>query len=135
MSHPDSGASNTSPTIVIVNARVWTRDERRPWADAVLVRGDVIVAVGSSAELRKRAGNGASVIDAEGRMVIPLDPNGRLATNEPADLAIVDRVAYDGAPATTDAAAVIFSLEKGRVVTRSRVHGPDVTQWAVRRST
>ena len=101
--------------LVIVNGRVWTRDERRPWADAVLVQGDVIVAVGSSAELRKRAGAGASVIDAEGRMVIPRDANGRLATNERADLAILDGSA-GGAAATTDAAAVILSVESGRVV-------------------
>ncbi|HEX9484226.1 MAG TPA: amidohydrolase, partial [Gemmatimonadaceae bacterium] len=42
----------------------------RPWVDAVLVKGDRIEAVGSSAEIRKRAA-GARVIDAKGRMVTP----------------------------------------------------------------
>lgn len=116
MSHPGRRSSDTSLALVIVNARVWTRDERRPWADAVLVRGEVIAAVGSSAELRKRAGAGASIIDADGRMVIPLDANGRLATDESADLAIVDRaagVAASNAPRDGD---FVFVLEKGRPI-------------------
>lgn len=56
--------------LAIVNARVWTGDASRPWADAVLVNGERIEAVGSSAEIRKRAKD-ARVIDAKGRMVTP----------------------------------------------------------------
>jgi predicted amidohydrolase YtcJ len=56
--------------VVIVNARVWTGDARRPWADAVAVEGDRIKAVGSSAEIMKLAA-GARVIDAHGAMVVP----------------------------------------------------------------
>jgi len=56
--------------VVIVNARVWTGDARRPWADAVAVEGDRIRAVGSSAEIMKLAA-GARVIDAHGAMVVP----------------------------------------------------------------
>lgn len=56
--------------VVIVNARVWTGDARRPWADAVAIEGDRIKAVGSSAEVMKLAG-GARVIDAKGAMVVP----------------------------------------------------------------
>lgn len=58
-------------TIAIVNARVWTGDARRPWADAVAISGDRIAAVGSSAEIRKLATAGARVIDAKGAMVVP----------------------------------------------------------------
>ena len=56
--------------LAIVNARVWTGDPRRPWADAVLVRGERIEAVGSSAEIKKRAGR-ARILDAKGMMVTP----------------------------------------------------------------
>ena len=56
--------------LAIVNARVWTGDAQRPWADAVLVRGDRIEMVGSSAEVKKRAGK-ARTIDARGMMVTP----------------------------------------------------------------
>ncbi|HEY2025454.1 MAG TPA: amidohydrolase, partial [Gemmatimonadaceae bacterium] len=43
----------------------------RPWADAVLVRGDHIDAVGSSAEVKKRAGPATKTIDAKGMMLAP----------------------------------------------------------------
>jgi predicted amidohydrolase YtcJ len=62
------GAAGAS--LVIVNARVWTGDARRPWAEAVAVSGDSIAAVGSSAEIRKRAGL-ARVIDAKGGLLVP----------------------------------------------------------------
>lgn len=58
-------------SLAIVNARVWTGDLRRPWADAVAVEGAHIAAVGSSAEIRKLAGAGARIIDAHGAMVVP----------------------------------------------------------------
>ena len=64
-------AASDSVTFAIVNARVWTGDERRPWADAVAVGGERIAAVGSSAEIRKLAPAGARVIDANGGMVVP----------------------------------------------------------------
>jgi len=63
--------SATSPALAIVNARVWTGDPARPWADAVAVAGEEIVAVGSSAEVRKLARAGTRVIDGTGRMVVP----------------------------------------------------------------
>jgi predicted amidohydrolase YtcJ len=65
-----SSRSHTNVSLAVVNARVWTGDTRRPWADAVAIRGDRIAAVGSSAEVRKLAGS-AEVIDAQGGMVVP----------------------------------------------------------------
>jgi predicted amidohydrolase YtcJ len=56
--------------LALVNGRVWTGDQRRPWADAVLVRGERIEAVGSSAEVQKRAGS-ARVLDVRGMMIVP----------------------------------------------------------------
>lgn len=58
-------------TLAVVNARVWTADQRRPWAEAVAVSGDRIVAVGSSAEVRKLTGAGTHLMDARGGMVVP----------------------------------------------------------------
>jgi predicted amidohydrolase YtcJ len=70
---PRQPADTTSGpvTLAVVNARVWTGDERRPWADAIAVRGDRIAAVGSGAEIRKLAGAEARVIDAAGQMLVP----------------------------------------------------------------
>jgi predicted amidohydrolase YtcJ len=66
-----SAAAEAPVTLAVVNARVWTGDPRRPWADALAVRGDRIAAVGSSAEVRKMTGAGTRVVDAAGRMVVP----------------------------------------------------------------
>jgi predicted amidohydrolase YtcJ len=57
-------------TLAIVNARVWTGDSTRPWAEAIAVRGDRVASVGSSAAVRKMAGD-ARVVDAAGQMVVP----------------------------------------------------------------
>ncbi len=62
--------ASVAVSIVIVNARVWTGDTRRPWADAIAIEGERVRAVGSSAEVMKLAG-GARVIDAKGAMVVP----------------------------------------------------------------
>jgi len=57
-------------TLAVVNARIWTGDAKRPWADGIAVRGERIAAVGSSAEIRKLARD-AEVIDAQGQMLVP----------------------------------------------------------------
>jgi predicted amidohydrolase YtcJ len=66
----DSATSTGPLTLAVVNAKVWTGDSVRPWADAIAVRGDRIAMVGSSAAVRKAAGY-ARVIDAAGQMVAP----------------------------------------------------------------
>jgi predicted amidohydrolase YtcJ len=58
-------------SLAVVNARVWTGDARRPWADAIAVAGDRITAVGSSAQIRKMTDATARVIDAHGAMLTP----------------------------------------------------------------
>lgn len=73
----DACATTMTPrndlTLAIVNARVWTANPRQPWASAIGVSGDRIVAVGSSAEISKlaRAAPQARVVDAKGGMVTP----------------------------------------------------------------
>ena len=71
-SPPSGGAATTAvPSLAVVNARIWTGDPRRPWADALAVEGDRLVAVGSSAEIRKLVAASTRVIDAHGMMVTP----------------------------------------------------------------
>ncbi|MGH8691567.1 MAG: amidohydrolase family protein, partial [Burkholderiales bacterium] len=56
---------------LIVNARVATLNPRQPNAEAVAVRGERIVGVGTQAELEKLRGPGTRVIDAGRRTIIP----------------------------------------------------------------
>jgi predicted amidohydrolase YtcJ len=57
--------------MALVNARAWTGNPRRPWADAVAVADNTIVAVGSSAEIRKMGDAATHVIDVAGQFVAP----------------------------------------------------------------
>jgi predicted amidohydrolase YtcJ len=65
------GQAQPSTILAIVNARVFTGVEAQPWAEAVAVRGERILAVGTSQEIREAAGPTARVIDAGGRLMIP----------------------------------------------------------------
>lgn len=56
---------------IFVNGRIWTGDTSRPWAEAVAVRGPVLIAVGSSAEVRRLAEKGTDVVDLKGRFASP----------------------------------------------------------------
>lgn len=57
--------------IALVNATVWTGNPRRPRAEAIAVRGDRILAVGSNVEIRERISTGARIIDAAQALVLP----------------------------------------------------------------
>src|SRR3954447_15665549 len=52
--------------LALVNARIWTGDSRRPWANALLTADEHIAVVGSAAEVMKRGGSNVRVIDAQG---------------------------------------------------------------------
>lgn len=57
-------------TLAIVNGHVWTGDSAKPWAEAVAIADHDILAVGTSDEIRRIAGD-SKVIDAAGAMVTP----------------------------------------------------------------
>jgi len=60
-----------SADLFIHNAKITTLDRQNPVADSLLVRDGRIVDVGREAELRPKAAQGARVIDAGGRRMIP----------------------------------------------------------------
>src|SRR4028118_2369200 len=60
-----------SPDLILLHGKVFTSDAARPTAEAVAIRGERIVAVGSSAEVGKLAGKETRVLDLQGRVVIP----------------------------------------------------------------
>ena len=57
--------------LVITGADVFTVDPARTWAEAVAVRGDRIVAVGTEDEVREPVGTGGELLHLPGRMVVP----------------------------------------------------------------
>lgn len=57
--------------LVLQNGRIFTSDRARTWAQAVAIREDRIVAVGSDADVVKLTGSRTRVINLRGRMAMP----------------------------------------------------------------
>ena len=53
------------------NGHIYTNDPAAPWAEAILVRGEEILAVGNDDELSALAGKGAVTVDLEKHFVMP----------------------------------------------------------------
>ena len=57
--------------LILKNANIYTVDEHKPHAQAVAVKGDKIVFVGSDSEVRPWVGPGTRVLDLKGATVVP----------------------------------------------------------------
>jgi predicted amidohydrolase YtcJ len=57
--------------LIVRNARIWTGDSTRPRAEALAVRGERLIAVGTNAQVDAHRGPRTRVIDAGGRFVTP----------------------------------------------------------------
>ena len=71
-----TGASAAAPgrdaaDVVLRNAKIYTVDAVRSWADSLAIRGDRIVFVGSNSEAARFIGGNTKVIDLGGRFVLP----------------------------------------------------------------
>jgi hypothetical protein len=64
--HGQDGAN-----LLLVDGKVWTADPAHPETEAVAIRGDRILATGSSVEMMKLATPDAKVIQLHGRLVLP----------------------------------------------------------------
>jgi predicted amidohydrolase YtcJ len=102
--------------LAIVNARVWTGDPRRPWADAVFLRAGRIEAVGSSAEVRKRSDSATRLIDAKRLMIVHPREDGVLARGAPADLLLVDRPLGSAGVGARSDVEIVLAIEGGHIV-------------------
>jgi predicted amidohydrolase YtcJ len=56
---------------VFVNGNIYTMNERQPRAEAIAVKGDRIVFVGSNADAKKYQADGARTVDLAGKTVVP----------------------------------------------------------------
>ena len=59
------------PGIVFINGNIYTGNARQPHAEALAVRGDRIVFVGSNAAVRRYQGRMSRVVDLKGATVVP----------------------------------------------------------------
>ncbi len=57
--------------LILANARVYTVEEKQPWAEAVAIKDGKIVAVGTSAAVGKLRGTATRTVDLGGKLVLP----------------------------------------------------------------
>lgn len=57
--------------ILLRNGIIWTADTTQPFAEAVAIRGNTIIAVGSTENLNRYAGGQTAIIELDGRFVTP----------------------------------------------------------------
>jgi hypothetical protein len=60
-----------APDLVLTGGRIFTADSARPWAEALAIRGNRIVAVGADADVARLAGPSTRRIALGGRVVVP----------------------------------------------------------------
>ena len=96
-----------APDLVLVGGKVFTADTAQPWAEGVAIRGDRIVAVGTTAAMRALADRGTRIIDVGGRVVTPgfNDAHDHIAAGSPGV-----EIALGGGMADLSAAQVLDSL-------------------------
>lgn len=63
--------SSEEADLVIHDAKVYTVDPQRPWADAVAIKGDRISWVGDESGAKTKIGPSTRIIDAGGKMLLP----------------------------------------------------------------
>lgn len=65
------GASAQDADVILRNGRIWTGDTLRPYASAVAIRGERLVAVGSATDVARHRGARTRIIELGGRFVTP----------------------------------------------------------------
>lgn len=126
---------STPADLVLINGRVFTADTARPTADALAIRGERIVAVGTTAEIAALAGEKTRTIDLHQRVVTPgfndahvhfgPDPKGftvQLETNEPSwaqTSAAIEQAVQQKPPGTWIFVTVGYGVVLDESVTRA----------------
>ena len=64
-------ANRTAPDTILVNGKIFTANPAQPWAQAIAIKGDRVVAVGDTTAISALAGSSTRRIDAGGRAIIP----------------------------------------------------------------
>lgn len=64
-------ASAQAPDYILINGKIFTADPEKPAAEALAIRGDRILAVGTTVSIRTLAGPKTAVMDLRGKTVIP----------------------------------------------------------------
>src|SRR5690348_2213121 len=64
-------SQQSAPDLILVNGKIFTGDAANPYVQALAIRGERIVATGSSDKIKALAGTATKRIDLGGHTVIP----------------------------------------------------------------
>ncbi|MBS1841860.1 MAG: amidohydrolase [Acidobacteria bacterium] len=117
-----------APLTIYRNAHIYTNDPGVPWAAAMLVRGEVILAVGDEDEVTALSEKGTHIVDLDGRFVMPGFNDAHVHLGEAGYDALTVRL--QGAPTIQELqkrlAAAVAGSKEGEWITGS---GWDHTLW------
>jgi len=76
------GQKKEPADLVLMNGKIVTVDDKRPEAQALAVRGDIIVAVGSNEDIKPYLNQATKVIELDGKLAIPgfIDAHGHFTS-------------------------------------------------------
>jgi predicted amidohydrolase YtcJ len=57
--------------LILMNGRIWTGNKKQPWAEAVAAQGERLIAVGTTAQIKKFADARTRIIDLQGKLALP----------------------------------------------------------------
>ncbi len=105
-------AQPSTPIKLLVNAKVFTANPAHPYADAVALRGDTILAVGNRPQVEAAAGPNPEIVDLGGKTLLPglIDSHNHaveggqllISASSPEDLTSVDELAKIASQAKVD---------------------------------
>ena len=66
-----SSRQQSPPDLILLNGKIFTSDSAHPFVEALAIRGERIVAIGTAEKVRMLAGPQTKRIDLGGRVLIP----------------------------------------------------------------
>jgi len=66
-----SSGQQSPPNLILLNGKIFTSDSAHPFVEALAIRGERIVAIGTAEKVRMLAGPQTKRIDLGGRVLIP----------------------------------------------------------------
>jgi predicted amidohydrolase YtcJ len=127
-----SAAAARGTATVFYDAQVFTAEPDHPYADAVAIRGDRIIAVGDLAAVEKAAGAGARKVDLKGKFLMPGMIDGHAHPIDGGETLIQANYpdTQDSIPALTQFVAEHVKKKDSRLGDVLVVNGIDIGYWA-----
>ncbi len=61
----------TTAELILINGRIWTGNPSKPWAEAIAINGERLLAVGANTDIRKFAHSKTRIMDLQGKLALP----------------------------------------------------------------